>query len=38
LEAVGTLTESTKKVRHRVWQANDVLARLDDFAAQIRRP
>ena len=38
LEAVGTLTESTKKVRHRVWQANDVLARLDDFAAQIKRP
>jgi len=37
LEAAGTLTESTKKVRHRVWQANEVIARLDEFAAGIRR-
>ncbi len=33
----GVLTESTKRVRHRVWQANDILARLDEFAAYIRR-
>ncbi len=33
----GTLTESTNKVRRRVWQANEILARLDEFAAQIKR-
>ncbi|MGK2932686.1 MAG: Fic family protein [Solirubrobacterales bacterium] len=34
----GTLKESTKKVRNRVWQAIEILARLDEFAAQHRRP
>lgn len=38
LTAAGTLAESTKRVRHRVWQANEILARLDEFAASIRRP
>lgn len=37
LEAAGVLNETTKKVRDRVWQANDILSRLDTFAASLRR-
>ncbi|MBK5233687.1 MAG: Fic family protein [Thermoleophilia bacterium] len=33
----GALTENTNKVRRRVWQHNDILARLDEFAARVRR-
>ena len=37
LVKTGTLTEITKRVRGRVWQARDVVARLDEFAANLRR-
>lgn len=33
----GVLTETTKRVRRRVWQADGILRRLDEFAADIRR-
>jgi Fic family protein len=33
----GILTEFTGFARNRMWQANDVLAALDDFAARARR-
>lgn len=37
LVEAGTLTESTNRVRHRVWQSNEILARLDEFAAHVKR-
>lgn len=37
LTEVGVLTESTSKVRYRVWQANEIITRLDDFGTRIRR-
>lgn len=37
LVASGVLTETTKRVRRRVWQADAILRRLDEFAANIRR-
>lgn len=37
LVEANALTESTNKVRHRVWQAVEILTRLDEFAARIKR-
>ncbi|HEY5857305.1 MAG TPA: hypothetical protein VIW24_25555 [Aldersonia sp.] len=34
---VGVLRSTGHRVRNRVWQADDVLRALDDFAAQIKR-
>lgn len=34
----GVLVETSNKGRNRVWQSNDILHALDDFAAGIRRP
>ena len=33
----GILRESTRRVRYRVWQADEILLRLDDFAAEVKR-
>lgn len=37
LVAAGVLREVTRQARNRVWQADEVLAALDDFATGIRR-
>lgn len=37
LVAAGVVTETSNRARHRVWQSNEILAVLDEFAESIRR-